>query len=103
MTEKILEHLVTLAIAVVSVLSGFLWYKFDKREARRLKKISKYAEHIKAYYLLEKIYIEQIKKHETTKAERTIMNECRKKMKEDNLIEIETLLSVNDVVQDIIK
>jgi len=103
MTEQILGHVVVLAITAVSVLSGFLWWKLDKREAQRLKKISKYAEHIKAYYMLEKTYIERIKTHETTKPEQTIMNECRKKMKEDNDIEIGKLLSANDVKDDIDK
>jgi len=103
MAESILGSIVTLAITGISVLSGFLWYKFDKREARRLKKISKYAEHIKAYYLLEQTYIKRIKQYEAERPEQTIMNECRKKMKEDNQIEIGTLLSANDVVQDIVR
>ena len=102
MIEQILGHLVILSVAAVSVLSGFLWWKFDKREAQRLKKISKYAKHIRAYYLLEKTYIEHILTLEPNKTENGIKRDCRKKSREENDIEMEVLLKANDVERDII-
>jgi len=101
MIEQILGHLVILALTAVSVLSGFLWWKFDKREAQKLKKISNYAKQIKAYHLLEDTYIEYIKKYEPEKTDLMIKRACRKKFREDNDIEVARFLGDKDVEYDI--
>lgn len=100
---SILGSIVTLLVTALSMFAAYLFYKKDKRKDRSLKKIANYAKHIKAYYFLEKTYIERIKQYEPTKSEQTIMKECRNKMKDDYQIEIGTLLSANDVENDIYK
>ena len=96
MTDQIIANLVTLGFTAFTVFIAILIYKYDKRDAQKTKKISKYAENIKAYYQLEQTYIERILTNEKEKTEMMIKKECRRKFREDNDTDI-IFLTPNDV------
>ena len=59
-TEAIFVNLATIAIAAVGVAFTILYYKLDQRNKKREATINKLANQVKAYYELEKLYVNEI-------------------------------------------
>jgi len=74
----IIGNIVILVICLVSVLSGYLFYKLDKRHKHSKKTIKKLCKQLQAYWCVEKLYAEEMAK-KIGKPYSTVLKDFREK------------------------